>query len=407
MNLSGVFYLGWRYLVRNRIKTLLLVAAFSLVWLLPSGLALVVSKIESQLRVRAAGTPLLLGQAGSPLELVFNGLYFTKPGIATFSFGETEAIDESGLVTVIPLYARFSVGGGGGGKYRIIGTTLDYFDFRGLELREGRGLIDLGECVVGSKFADANGIGPGDAIISSPETLFDLAGVYPLKMHVVGVLSPSGSPDDQAIFVDLKTTWIIEGLGHGHEDAEKLGNDARLPVSAEDRAAAGETGGEIRLNASVVQFNEVTDENADDFHFHGELSDYPVMAAIVVPTDAKGQAILKGRYGRPGGLQLVAPSEEMDELFATVFSVQDLVLGLLGATGVGTLAIGALVFLLSNRLRRAEFRHLLHLGAAPGAVRALILFEACFVVLSSLVLSVVGLLAIDRFAPLLVRSFFG
>lgn len=393
MNAGGVWFLGRRYLGRNRAKTALLVAAFSLVWLLPAGIALVVGKVEEQLRARAAGTPLLLGQAGSPLELVFNGLYFTKPAIATLPYGGTEAIAADGLATVIPLYARYAAA-----DHRIVGTTLDYFDFRGLEIREGRGLIDLGECVVGSGVAAQNGIVPGDSVISTPETLFDLAGVYPLKMKVVGVLAPSGTPDDAAIFVDLKTAWIIEGLGHGHEEADKLGEEARLA------ALSGSDDGGVRLNASVVQYNEVTEENVDDFHFHGEIADYPVTAAIVIPVDAKAQALLKGRYGKAGGPQLISPGTEMDELFATVFSVQDFVLRLLGAIGVATLAIGALVFLLSNRLRRDEFRHLRHLGADPGTVRALVLFEGAFVVVTSLMMAGAGLAILRIVAPILVRQ---
>lgn len=393
---GGVLYLGWRYLRRNRVKAGLLVAAFSLVWFLPAGLALVVGKVESQLRSRAEETPLLLGQAGSPLELVFNGLYFTKPGIATLTYGEGESIAGTGLAAVIPIYARFSAA-----DHRIVGTTLDYFDFRGLEVREGRNLIGLGECVVGAKVAEQNGIVPGDAVISSPETLFDLAGVYPLKMRVVGVLAPTGTPDDGAIFVDVKTSWIIEGLGHGHEDADTLGEEAKLSDPA------GHNGAAVRLNASVVQYNEVTEENADDFHFHGEIDDYPVTAAIVLPADAKGQALLKGRYGKAGGLQLVSPAAEMDELFATVFSVQDLVLRLLFAIGLATLAIGMLVFLLSHRLRRDEFRHLGHLGAGPGTLRALVAFEAAFVVIASLVFAGIGLVALNALAPLWVRMWIG
>ncbi len=396
MNLPGTLFLGWRHLCRNRVKTALLIAAFALVWLLPAGIALLVGKAESQLRDRAHGTPLLLGQAGSPLELVFNGLYFTKPRIASLRHGEAETVAEDGLADAIPLHVRFSTGG-----HRIVGTTLDYFDFRRLEIAEGRELAELGECVVGAAVAERNGLRPGDAVVSTPETLFDLAGVYPLKMRVVGVLARSGTPDDGAVFVDLKTAWIIEGLGHGHEDAEALGEESRLLATADAGAEA------IRLNASVEQYNEITEENIDRFHFHGDPGDFPITAAIVVPRDAKAQALLKGRYGRDGGLQLVSPAGEMDELFATVFSVQDLVLRLLSAIGLATLAIGTLVFLLSHRLRHDEFRHLLHLGADLGTLRALVVFEAVFVVLASLAVAGIGLAVLDVLAPVFVREWLG
>lgn len=391
MNGRGILFLGLRYLQRNRAKTLLLVASFTLVWLLPTGIGLVVSKVEEQLRARAQETPLLLGQAGSPLELVFNGLYFTKPGVATLPLREVEVVQESGLADAIPIYARYSAGG-----HRIVGTSPDYFDFRKLEIDEGRPLLRLGECVAGAAVAEKNGVKPGDSIISTPETLFDLAGVYPLKMTVVGILAPSGSPDDHAIFVDLKTSWIIEGLGHGHEEAENLGEEQKF--------GGGEGDGAVRLNASVVEYNEITSENADQFHFHGEVSDYPVTAAIVIPRDAKNQALIKGRYGAAGGLQLVSPVEEMDELFATVFSVQRFVLWLLLAIGIATLAIGALVFLLSYRLRQEEFRHLRHLGADLVTLRALVAFEAGFVILASLFASAVGLFFIDLVAPVIIRQ---
>jgi putative ABC transport system permease protein len=68
-----------------------------------------------------------------------------------------------------------------------VGTTLDYFDFRGLKVVEGRNLAVLGDCVLGARVAENLRLKPGDSLLSSPETLFDLAGVYPLKMKVVGV----------------------------------------------------------------------------------------------------------------------------------------------------------------------------------------------------------------------------
>lgn len=371
---------------------MLLVSAFSLVWLLPAAIGVVVSQVEIHLRERAASTPLLLGKTGSALELVFNGLYFTKPQIGTLPSGEVQTIADDGLVTAIPIHAKYS-----SGEYRIVGTSLDYFSFRELRVGEGRQLIRLGECVVGSAVAEGTGVEIGDAIISSPEALFDLAGVYPLKMNVVGILEPSGSPDDEAIFVDVKTCWVIGGLGHGHQEAEKTEEKERLNLEEEE-------GGVIRLNASVVEYNEITPENADSFHFHGDTGDFPLTAAVILPRDAKAQAIVKGRYVSSELLQLISPKEEMDELFETVFSVQKLVLWLLFAIGLATLAIGALVFLLSYRLRSDEFRHLRVLGADPIVLRALVGFESIFVVVSSLIVAGALVALIGFVSPGIIRE---
>ena len=60
--------------------------------------------------------------------------------------------------------------------------------------------------------------------MSDPLNVFDLSGTYPLKMRVVGVLEKSGSADDDAVFVDLHTEWIISGIGHGHQK-NQCGNE--------------------------------------------------------------------------------------------------------------------------------------------------------------------------------------
>src|SRR5690606_26661319 len=97
-------------------------------------------------------------------------------------------------------------------------TSLDYFEFRTLRQREGTLPLMLGDCVVGAEVAQALGLHPGDALVSDPENVFNLAGAYPLKMHVAGVLEPRATDDDRAVFVDIKTAWVIAGLGHGHQD---------------------------------------------------------------------------------------------------------------------------------------------------------------------------------------------
>lgn len=101
----------------------------------------------------------------------------------------------------------------------------------------------------------------------------------------------------------------------------------------------------------------------------------------------------------------MTPSDEMDELFATVFSVQRFVLWLLFSIGLATILIGTLVFLLSYQLRETEFQHLRHLGADPLTLRALVVFEAAFVVLASLLASGILLLLLHGAASVAIRHF--
>lgn len=393
MNWSGLFHLGLRYLARNRTKTVLLILAFTLVLFLPAALAILVGEAEKHLRARANETPLVLGRSGSALELTFNALHFTKPEIATLSYREALAVNETGFAQAIPIYARFSAG-----DHRIVGTTFDYFRFRGFAYEAGRSFLRMGECVVGSKVAEKNGLAIGDSVISSPETMFDLAGVYPLRMEVVGVLAQTGTPDDDAIFTDLKTTWIIEGLGHGHQAAEETAEEERLTEERE---------GVVRLNASVVEYNEITPETIDSFHFHGDLEDNPITSVIAVPLGVKEQALLKGRFANIEDRLLVTPSEEMDELFDTVFSVQRIVLVLLVLVGAATLALGVLTLVLSYRLRKREFVSLRLLGASPQMLRGLIAFETIFVLSISLLCAGGFLVLTKTLSPILMMKFLG
>jgi putative ABC transport system permease protein len=364
---SGPLYLAWRYLVFHRWKTVVLVAALTLILFLPFGLRVLVRQGAERLVARAVATPLLVGAPGSPTELVLSSLYFESDVQETLPYSEAARIRDTGLAEAIPLHVRFRVR-----DQPIVGTTPEYFAFRGLRVVDGRFAAVLGEAVLGDRAARDLGVAVGDHVISSPESLFDIAGVYPLRMPVVGVLAPSDSPDDDAVFVDVKTAWVIQGLGHGHEDLSR------------PEAAPGvlEREGNVVIgNASVVQYNEITAENIDSFHFHGDPSRFPVTAVVAVPRDEKASALLQGRYQEVPAVRMVRPEVVMGDLLATVFTVERYVIA--GAVGVGlaTLATVVLVFLLSLRQRARERETLEKIGAAPRAIRVLMASEAMFVLL--------------------------
>lgn len=390
--MKEVLYLAWRYVAYHRVKAAILIASITLIAFLPIGLNVLVGQSAEELTARAEATPLLVGAKGSPLELALNSLYFDTELPARSTYAEVGRVDDSGLARAIPLYVRFRAR-----DHPIVGTTLDYFDFRGLRVAEGRRMAVLGECVLGAQAASRLDIGPGDSVVSSPESVFDIAGVYPLKMQVVGVLEREFSPDDRAIFVDLKTAWVIEGLGHGHQDLTQ-------PRAA--GAILEREGNTIRANASLVQYNEITAENRDSFHFHGGQEDFPVTAVLAVPKDQKAGVILLGRFqGDEEQAQIVRPAVIIRDLLETVFTVQSFVVAGILLVSVATAATLVLVLMLSLRLRRREIETLVKIGGSRGRVAFLVVSEAAIVVVVGGVLAA-GLTALThRFGSAVIRTF--
>jgi putative ABC transport system permease protein len=389
--MTGTLYLAWRYLAYHRVKTVILVGSITLILYLPVGLRVLVDQSSEQLTARAQATPLVVGSKGSPLELVLNTLYFSGDRPEALKYAEATRITDTGLATAVPAYVRFRARG-----HPIVGTTLDYFPFRGLRIASGRQMAVLGECVLGSRAAQALGAGPGDSVVSSPESVFDLAGVYPLKMRVAGVLTFSDGPDDDAVFVDLKTAWIIEGLGHGHQDLAK-------PEAV--RAVLSREGSNVVGNASVVQYNEITDENIDSFHFHGDLSGYPISAVIAVPPDRKSSALLQGRYqSGEETVQIAGPVEVMDDLLDTILTVQSFIVAGAVILGLATLATAALVFLLSLRLRRRERLTLFKIGGSRGSVAGVMASEIVAVLLVGAALAGSLTVLTERLGSVAIRA---
>jgi putative ABC transport system permease protein len=390
--MKGALYLGWRYLAWHRLKTTVLLASVTLMIFLPVATRLLVTDSATALTARADSTPMLVGAAGSELELVLNALYFhagRPPEIPHHVFTE---VQNTGLAQGIPLNTRFQARGA-----PIVGTNLAYFEFRGLQLANGRMMGLLGECVIGANLARRLNVGVGDSLVSSPETVFDLAGIYPLKMNIVGVLEASDSPDDDALFVDVRTTWVIQGLGHGHQDLE--GADA-------GNAVLSRTYGAITANASLVQYNEITSENVREFHFHGDTSGFPLSAVIAVPPDEKSGTLLRGRYAQEGVTgQLVVPRLVLGDLLDTVFTVQNYVVLGLAMLSLATVAVITLVFMLSQQLRRGEFFTLRRMGASKGFIATLVVSEVGFVFLGSMFLAMILSWAARRYATEFLLSF--
>ena len=207
----GVGLLAWRYIAYYRVRTFILIAALTLTFFLPLATRWTIKRFEGRAMERASSTPLVVGAKGSRFGLAMNALYFRGESPELLPQAQLSRIEETKLAKTIPLFVRFRARG-----FAIVGTTNDYLQYRGLLVERGENLQRLGDCLLGARVASRLGLLPGDRLLSEPENLFDLSGPSPLNMRVAGILKPMGSPDDEIVLCNLKTTWIMQGIGHGH-----------------------------------------------------------------------------------------------------------------------------------------------------------------------------------------------
>lgn len=375
----NALFLAFAYLRYHWARSLILVAVTALILFVPLATQILLATSERRLTARADDTPLVLGSRGSQLDLTMNALYFSDERPEPIAMSAVEAIWDSGLALPIPLNTAFSAEGA-----RIVGTSLDYFDFRGLTVVRGRQLAVLGEAVVGAEVAARLGKGVNDTLVSSPENLFDLDGIYPLELPIVGVLARTNTPDDETIFVDIKTTWVIAGIGHGHEDVL-----TQVEIGSADVAAA----------ADIVQYNRITPENIDSFHFHGDPEGNPVSAVIVAPYDARAATVLRGRYLDPeSATQMVVPQTVIEGLVDRIFRIKALLDAVTAVIGLAALAAVALAMFLSFRLRSREMQTAFKLGARRGMILQLLSAETALLLSSAAAIALTLTLTVNATA---------
>ncbi len=368
-------------------RSTLLVVVLGISLGIPLALSSLLEQASSDMRTRARLAPLVLGAKGSESDLVFGAMFFAATPPAGLAMRDLARVEGERLGQSIPIAV-----GATARKAAIVGTTLDYFERAGLAPASGRVFATIGECVVGATIARELALAEDATLFTDPESLSNLAGVFPLELTVVGVLPPTNSPDDRAIFVDLRTMWSIRGLGHRHDEPAQSSTAGAVIGAKDGNTIAGEALPIERAAAKGV---------APDFHFHGSIDDFPIDGALVYPADAKAQAILLGRFtGKDEKLQLVRPDLFAERVLERIFGVGRV----LGAVAVGAALLVGLVaasaFALSIRLRADELALMRRLGASRARVALFLAVEAALMLAGAVLVAA----AVSASAPLFAAS---
>ena len=229
--------------------------------------------------------------------------------------------------------------------------------------------------MLGARLATQTGLGPGDTIISSPENVFDISSSYPLELTIVGVLETTGSADDDVIFVDLKSSWVMAGLGHGHEDPSAI-EDPALVERKEDKTLVARN--------NIKTYTVINRDNLDKFHFHGDDSLFPLSSALVIPKNERNATLLLGRYQGDSPFQLLEPAPILNDLISSIFRIKRVLDAVVWTVIFSTILTTFLVFLLTLRLREKEVRSMFYLGSSRSAITAFVMAEILIMLLISL-----------------------
>lgn len=316
--------------------------------------------------MRGSGnTHLLVSGDASPLAAVLNGVFYANAPQKALTWATYQSIKESfPWAWTVPTQQGDNLRG-----YPTLCTTPEFFTRfeptpgEPWELAEGRFFTAPWEIVLGSAAAKGTGLRLGQKVLlthgsgQSREGGGHEGGGHEGHVHdefpftVVGVLKPTGSAHDQALFTDLESSWILHAF---------------------DRREA-EAGGHLHGEEAKLTAADLTDA---DRLITGILLRLPTRPG----SDAS--AVLGQQYDalrRMQGIVVAQPAQEVNRLFEIVGRVD----GLFIAMAVVVLVSSAVSLLLalynSMNERRRQIAVLRVLGASQARVFGLMVTESVMI----------------------------
>jgi putative ABC transport system permease protein len=295
-----------------------------------------------------AGTDLIIGARGSPVQLLLYSVFHIGNPSNNISRESYEAItDRAQVKWAIPLSLGDSHKG-----YRVVGTTSQFYEHyrygnrQRLQLEQGEWFGGVYQAVVGAEVAAALAYRPGDRVViahGSGDESFITHDDKPFTL--AGILKRTGTPVDRAVYVGLKSIDSIheefDGDEHdhdplmvhrGHDESSEQGDLSAVLVGLQSRGAA------VSMQRTLSEY------------------DHEPLTAIM-----------------PGVVLL-----EVWQMMSMIERILMIVSGLVVAVSLFSMLI---ILMTSLNERRREMAILRSVGARPAHIFVLIMGEAVFLTL--------------------------
>jgi putative ABC transport system permease protein len=327
----------------------------------------------------ATGYHLIVGAKGSPLQLVLNSIYFMDRPIENIPYRYYEQLKKnSAVVHAIP----FNLGDTTeDGRFRIVGTIPEYFDVeyipeKKFQFSQGRALTGGFEAVVGARVARAYGWSLGSEFPIAHGG--NLADVHAEKFKIVGILAPTGTPNDRAVFIHFDGFYSIAGHEKPVEEAraeEEARQAGEAPIILPNTGS--KTTGPLRVKAAQPG-NQSQPAPAPQQAVKEVASEQKQVTAILLQMKSDTLAYLYApRINKAPVAQAVNPIAQISRLLNDlVGNVRTMLLVL---TGLIIIVSGISIFVsIYNSMadRKREIAIMRALGARRGTVFSIIVAEA-------------------------------
>lgn len=366
----NAFLLAYRYLRFHPLRTLILIFGTAVTLFLPVFTYFGSSAIQESLLYRGKSSPILIGKKGNEFDLTMNSLYFRGHIKDPLEFEEQKTASSYGLS--VPIYVNHTISG-----TPLVGSSVGYFSARNLSIQSGRNYALLGEVVAGFQTAQLFHLKVGDKVRSDMQNLYNISGGYPMVLEVVGILNANDTSDDNAFFTDVKTTWALDGYMHGHEEVTR--KDA-LNSEAEE-------GENLEATAAIFMFPEITKENRNSFHLHGDIGELPISSVLLLPKNVEQHNIALGDYELRKDVQAVRPKIVVETILEILLGIQRALDAYFFVISFSTLSFFSLILYLSRQLRSTELEIMERMGASKTMIRWMFIAEVSIVLLFSFLLA--------------------
>lgn len=383
--INHLLHLAWRSMLARRTTAILTMIAVALSVALFAGVEKTRRAAADGFYGAVSGVDLIVGGRTGPVNLLLFSIFRIGDATSPVSY---EAYERVAARPEVEWAVPISMGDSHRG-YRVVGTTPSYFEHiqfgaeQHLAFAEGEGFDPhrletvLGASVardlgyqLGDKLVLAHGLGKGDIMTHDA-----------YKFAVVGILKPTGTPIDQALYVSLEGIERMHAPpghaedhdadeAHDHDHAEDAVHDHALEDDHHDHAHAEEP-------AQAHDAHEDADAHEEhEGHVHLEPGQ---VTAVLVGVKAPALA-LRLTYlvnmDKSEPLLAIRPAETLHALWQIVGVAERA----LTAVSIFVLAVGLATILIailtSLNERRREMAILRAAGARPHHIFFLIILEA-------------------------------